>query len=514
MLVTQGYLVREKLLRGVLKAAQLASMTYGPGGGTVFLNRHAGVVVTKDGVTSLQELSFSDPLENMGCAVLKQACSTVSKEVGDGTSTTAILSASLLQEAHKAVTAGACPQSLSRELHRISSKAVCLLEEISRPVLTEEDIYRLAMITSNGDQELSEILCDAVMKVGEQGVISVEDGIKVGVELEMPLGFQIQVNFPHYQMQPSRETRINQPLVAISQGRLNSFEDVKEIIETASQWPHPLLILAPSVSEEVVQTWSQNKDEIDLHIWTPQRFHESLQQDLGALTGATILNEIHTPQEFKGEWLGSLQTVTAKYSGQCTLVAYEDSQERIRKRVREIQKELETSSHSHDHDRMRERIASLDGGMCILKVSGRTEAETKERRARIEDCLGSIRCAVSSGVLPGANTALVFVSDWIKAEEEDSPGVRCFVNALQKPFQILAKNLELEAMLILDMIREGRERFDYDPWVGFDFQRNEIRLLDEEPQIFDATQVITEAIHAANSVAATLLLTEAAVFGG
>jgi chaperonin GroEL len=512
-----GTAARGKLLRGVLQAANAAAVTLGPAGRTVLLERIAGTLATKDGATVVRELTLSDPGESTGASFLRYTCAEMSDSVGDGTTTTAILLGSLLKECHKYLATGSFPGDLVRGIRDASQQTLQVLQEMSLPVATE-DLVHVALIASNGDVEIANLLAKAVMAVGSKGSISVEDGYGVETELLLRDGMSLDV-LP--QKQVKAVEHLVQPFVILFDCNLFTFEDIQDTLEVASQWPHPVAIFAHAVESTALATWNANRTGnsnwagalFKVPGWGEHR--KAFLDDLAALSGATVIDPQAgmSLQKIDPAWFGSVQTLNVVKKS-TVLLGYEDTalEDRVQKRIKTLEHELEHSDSAYIKDRLRERIAKLSGGLAILRVGGITEVALKERRARIEDALCSVRVALESGIVPGAGAAYSFAAQWLEAQEGPSGdvglGYRAFVHALRAPFRILLRNASQDAGSATRQVLKKQEESDFDPWVGWDLEQKVARSLHQNPLIADATKVAIEAIRYAVSTVTTMITTE------
>jgi len=524
-----GQAAREKLLRGALQLAEAAAVTYGPCGRIVILERVAGNIATKDGATVVREISFRDPGMSMGAALLKEPCLAMSETVGDGTTTTAILAASLLKECHRYLVAGVNPMHLSKGLREAARAAIDLLHELAMPVESEHEVRSITLIASNGDTEIAQHLTKAVMSVGQKGTVTIEDGLGTETELVLRDGMSLEAGFVSPSCWPSsKEIRehFEQPFLALFDCGLYSFEDIRDVVEVASQWPHPLIIFAHTVEAGALATWVLNGKSSDGRPswhgalvkcpgWGDHR--RAFLDDIASLSGATVIDpkagmDLHN---LNPEWFGSVQTATVERNS-TLLVGYADgvTTERVQKRVRCLQAEKERALHEYDQDRLQERISKLNGGLATLRVGGITESALQERRARIEDALGSVRAALAEGIVPGAGAAYLFAAQWLTAQDppegDASLGYLAFIHALQEPFRVLLRNAGQESSNALEKV-DPMQGEECNPWMGWDVVQRKARLLYEEPMIVDATRVAVEAIRYVASAVGTIITTEVMV---
>jgi len=520
-----GLNARERILAGALKLSKTVSSTYGPCGRTVILDRFGGLLATKDGVTVAREINLEDPFENQGCQLLKSACVKVNDEVGDGTTSAAILTAELLREGHKRVVAGMAPVNLVKGMRDALSIATSYIQHVAVPVDTKEDLREVAFIASNGDEEIADNMAKACMAVGKDGTVSIEDSHGVETSLEFKEGMEIDQGLISsiFASGDRIERIIEGPLVAVVNAKLSGFEDIKELMEVASQFPkNELLVIAQEIEGPALSTMALNHSQGVVKCCAIKApgfgMHKTeYLKDIAALSGATyVSSEIgldHT--KWDQEWFGSVRKATIK-TKTSLFEAYEEAQETIQERMTLLKAERDRCTSEYDSDRLKERISKLAGGIAILRVGGVTEAALKERRARVEDALGSVQAALRGGVVPGGGTAylqagMAIMADRAKTEftqDDMRAGSNIVVAALSKPLEHLAANAgengEYIARKLLDTAK-------LESWDGWDAKTRMFRNLSEGPSVLDPADVVVTVIETAVSVATTLLTVEASV---
>lgn len=534
--------MRRGLLRGVEEMARVVAATYGPRGRTVMLDRAGGLLSTKDGATVAWEVEPSDAVRRLGTRVLQEACAKVNSLCGDGTTTTAILVHAILRESFKWTAAGANPALLAADLRRVAEDIeACDLWDVTMPmaVESEELLLDVARTASNRDEEVARVIVEAVSRIGTEGMIVVEEGTGRGVELEVKSGLESDRGWESSEMcGPDGATRpLTMPLVALVDARLTTMKQVAPILEAATQFPHPLVIVSRGVFGDAVKLMVANDRKLRradgalfevIAVRCPGADHlmRDHLEDLAALTGATILDPAvgsleHPPDGF----LGSAQTVTASAT-RTTFVGFPDKYALIELRVEQLRRERDAATHSHDAEEIRTRIAKLTDGLCILRVGGSSSLEIRERRGRIEDALSAVRMAVDGGVMPGAGIAYLSLANFLEIGldwSEHLPqfatsglGDRVLVEALKEPLRTLAKNAGCEPEVILGRVLEAAtEPGATKPcpsWSsGWDATTNTIRDLRQPPIICDPSEVVKAAILTAISTASTLLTAEVAL---
>ena len=478
-------------------------------------------------MTVAREIQLSDPVQNQGAQLLKEACLSVNDKVGDGTTTAAIIALGLLREGHKAIVAGANPIQLTQGMRDAVGIALDAVRTFSQPVGTKEALQDVALLACNGDEEVARFLADACMAVGKDGTLIIEDGHKTESTLEYKEGMEIDRGLvsPAFFYSPTMTEVVEGALVAIINAPIRAFGDILTLLECAFQFPkNPLLLFAPEVEGEALVGMVINNGKAGMvrcaavlapgvGMWKAEYL-----KDIAALSKATFVDPEAGMnfREWKPEWFGSVRkaTLTLKAS---TLEAYPDAHEGIQARIAQLKTEKDASTSDFDRDRLTERIAKLSGGLAVLKVGGLTEAALKERRARIEDALGAVRAALSSGVSPGGGVAYlrgaegitVFLEDTHPADGSDrnpdlEAGYQIVSHALLRPLAFLATHAGASPGQTLHGV-EGKG------WIGWDARRDEIRDVRLSPCIYDPTGVVVEVIQAAVSVATTILTVETSV---
>jgi chaperonin GroEL len=511
-------------------------VTYGPRGGVAALNRAQGLLHTKDGATVAQEISLSDPAENLGAQLIRQACLSVNESVGDGTTTTAILAHALIYQGHRALSAGVDPTQLIEGIRIGVAHAIETIKSQSVPV-DKQLLQYIAGVASNQATEIAEAMTAAALAVGKDGTILVEDGPRVEVELEFKEGIEIESGWAHsrdfmtdYEKMECHQESV---LVAVVSTPLDTPMDVASIMEEASTFrvndrdiPDHLLILAPRVSGDALMTINMNNQRWSLSAHVPSRdkklpIYMAVNApgvgsrkvdhlgDIAAAAGATLVDPLAgmDHRQFKREWFGGFDTV-ALYRNRSVFTASDDNQESLAQRLRVLRVQEHLCKSDHDRDQLRLRRARLSGGICVLKFSSHSEAALKERRARAEDTLAAIRSALQSGVVPGGGATFLTASEELRAGEwptgDLAMGLEIVARTLETPARILAQPTSTIGQ-VLDARLSGGSL------VGFDAASGRVRNLTEHPAIIDPTDVAVESLRAAASVATTFLTTEVSI---
>ena len=517
--VVSGLKARKGMLQGATLAAKAIGCTFGPRGGTVLLAKAFNhVAATSDGVTVSREVQPGPGLEGLGATLIKEACLKVEQMAGDGTTTTAILAQAALRAGQKLVIAGFDPVQLSREMLEASEVATSLIEQLSEPVQTQQMIESVAMLSSNGDREVAESLAKACMMAGTEGTVSVEDGVGMEIEIVAKDGLEIPAGFVSEHFAPNGiEREMTAPLVAVIGSGLATVDDIRNMLEEASQWPdNHLLVFAPFIEGPALQTMVMNNTKgiiqsCAVKVPGTGRWQEEWLMNLAAVSGATFVDPkqgFNWSKGFDPEWFGSVQKATIN-NKLTTLESFPEAQETISQRVVQIKAQAEGSTSDYDADRLNEQAASLAGGLVILKVGGVTEAAMKERRARIEDSLGAIRGALEEGVIPGAGNGLLLIGDILEAEAEGRHGWKVVADALRQPFINLAQSCETNGDVAQMLIKFNEA--DITAFEGFDPVSGEVRNLMEGDPVVDSAKMARCAVTASLSIAATMLTAETAI---
>ena len=501
--------LRKRILAGAQIFAKTITKTYGPRSGTVMMNRMGGLLQTKDGVTVARELHLKDPVQDMGCQILKEACIKVNDMVGDGTTTTACITSALVEEANKLVVAGHCPMQMSREIQEAGNKAAEIIQSFALPVEEENELYRVALISCNGDREVAKALTEASLAVGKHGTVAIEDGVSLGIELDFKEGMEINKGAASSYFIDGIERKLVSPLVAVIPKDLVSAEDVTSVLEESSQWPdNDLLIVCKSISGQALQTMVVNHTKGIVRSCAISVSGASLRQndilaDIAAICGCNVLEneQGYDHRNFDPEWFGSCMEINVQEK-KSTFMAFEEAQESIQKRISEIQGDMQSSKSDYDRDRYQERIAKLSDGFCLVRVGGHTEAAMKEKRARIEDALGAVQSALRSGIVAGGGSIYLHTSMLLS----DKGGEGILKRALKKPLRTLIRNAQQEDGYVCRYLEENSESH----WSGWDVY-NEKMVDMYEIGVIDPLEVAVEAVQTSVSIGALLITTECAI---
>lgn len=503
-----GLEARSRILKGVAAVEKVVSCTYGPGGRNVLLDRAVGLLATKDGYTVSSEMSLGQTPEGLGCEMLKAACLTVNGRVGDGTTTTAILTAAILREAHKSVFGLDIPQ-LCKDLKAASEEVIDYLSEQVVRADTPDIIERVAVIASNGDSKFAAPLAEACLTAGDGGEVRVEDGNTTGIEVVYKDGMELEGGYSTISWSPEHESfELDGPIVAVVAKVLQTSEDVRHILEEASQFrPRPILVIAYHVEGEAQGTLFLNRNNLNgWGIKCPGTKHQKYEilKDIAAMADAHLVDPAlgEDPRKFRMEWLGSFRKATL-FPKKTLLEAYEDKSELVEQRLAQLRLELERAEFDYDRDHLQERIAKLVGGLVLVRVGAFTEYEAKERRGRVEDALNAIRCALETGLLPGGAKAYLGASKILGTKNEAE---RILKEALRSPFKKLVSNAGEEPARVIEQVEDAPF------WWGYDPRTRELRDFSQDEQVPDPFGVVREVIQTSVSVSTSLLMAECAMY--
>ncbi|MGB4504532.1 MAG: chaperonin GroEL [Syntrophaceticus sp.] len=507
---------RKKLEEGVNIVADAVKTTLGPKGRNVVLEKKFGSpTITKDGVTVAKEIELEDPFENMGAQLCKEVASKTNEIAGDGTTTATVLAQSIVSEGLKNVTAGANPIFLKRGIDMAVEKAVEELKKISTPVETKESIAHVAAIAGN-DQEIGQLVADAMEKVGKDGVITVEEsqGIETLVEVVEGMEFDRGYISPYFVTNSeTMEVELDEPYILIYEKKISAVGDLLPLLEKVVRTGKPLLIIAEDVEGEALATLVVNKLRGTLQCAAVKApafgdRRKAMLEDIAILTNGTFISEDmgYKLEHVELEQLGRAKKVKIDKEN-TTIVEGEGSSENIQKRVNQIKRQIEDSTSEYDTEKLQERLAKLAGGVAVIKVGAATETELKEKKHRIEDALSATRAAVEEGIIPGGGTSLVDIIptlDEIDAEGDMAVGIRIVRRALEEPLRQIAENAGLEGSVVIEHVKNS------EPGVGFDALTEQYADM-VKVGIVDPLKVTRSALQNAASIASMLLTTEALI---
>ncbi|KXZ39111.1 chaperonin GroEL [Alkalithermobacter thermoalcaliphilus JW-YL-7 = DSM 7308] len=509
---------RRALENGVNKLADAVKVTLGPKGRNVILDKKFGSpLITNDGVTIAKEIELEDRYENMGAQLVKEVATKTNDVAGDGTTTATVLAQAIIREGLKNVAAGANPMLLRKGIQKAVDVAVDELKKISRTVESKEAIAQVASISA-ADEEVGQLIADAMEKVGKDGVITVEESKSMGTELDTVEGMQFDRGYlsPYMVTDVEKmEAVLNDPYILITDKKISNIQDILPILEQIVQQGRKLLIIADDVEGEALATLVVNKLRGTFEVVAVKapgfgdRRKEML-KDIAILTGGQVISEElgYDLKEADLSLLGRAETVKVTKENTIIVDGAGNPQD-IKDRVNQIKRQIEETTSDFDKEKLQERLAKLAGGVAVIKVGAATETELKERKLRIEDALNATRAAVEEGIVAGGGTALVSVIPAVESlietlEGEVKTGAMIVRKALEEPLKQIAANCGLEGAVIVEKVKNS------DPEIGFD-ALNETYVNMIEAGIVDPTKVTRSALQNAASVGGVFLTTEAAV---
>jgi chaperonin GroEL len=508
---------REKILRGVNVLADAVTVTLGPKGRNVVLEKSFGApTVTKDGVTVAKEIELEDKFENMGAQMVKEVASKTSDVAGDGTTTATVLARSIYTEGIKMVAAGHDPMSLKRGISRAVEAITGELKNLSKPTKDRREIAQVGTISANNDSTIGEIIAEAMEKVGKEGVITVEEAKGLETTLEVVEGMQFDRGYlsPYFVTDPERmEAKLEDAYVLIHEKKISSMKDLLPILEAIAKTGKPFLIVAEEVEGEALATLVVNKIRGTLACTAVKApgfgdRRKAMLEDIAILTGGKVI----------AEELGlKLENLTLQDLGRAkrivvdkdntTIIDGAGKKVDIEGRIKQIRAQIEETTSDYDREKLQERLAKLVGGVAVIRVGAATEMEMKEKKARVEDALHATRAAVEEGVVPGGGVALIRASaalDNLRGGEEEKVGIAIIKKAVEDPARWIATNAGWEGSVVVDKIRNNKGPF------GFNAASEEFEDL-MKAGIIDPTKVVRSALQNAASVASLLLTTECIV---
>ncbi len=510
---------RERMLRGVNILADAVKVTLGPKGRNVVIDKSFGAPrITKDGVTVAKEIELEDKFENMGAQMVREVASKTNDLAGDGTTTATVLAQAIVREGAKAVASGMNPMDLKRGIDKAVDAIVADLKSKARKVTKNDEIAQVGTISANGDAEIGRFLAEAMQKVGNEGVITVEEAKTAETELEVVEGMQFDRGYlsPYFVTnQDKMRVELDEPYVLIHEKKLSNLQAMLPVLEAVVQSGKPLLIIAEDVEGEALATLVVNKLRGGLKVAAVKApgfgdRRKAMLEDIAILTGGTAISED----------LGiKLENVTLAMLGRAKKVAIEKEnttivdgagkKAEIDGRIAQIKAQIEETTSDYDREKLQERLAKLAGGVAVIRVGGATEVEVKEKKDRVDDALHATRAAVEEGILPGGGVALLRAAKVLDAVETDNAdqkhGIEIVRKAIEAPVRQIAENAGAEGSIIVGKLREKTE-FGY----GWNAQTNEFGDLYKQG-VIDPVKVVRTALQDAASVAGLLVTTEAMI---
>jgi chaperonin GroEL len=510
---------RERLLRGVDVLANAVKVTLGPKGRNVVLEKSFGAPrVSKDGVTVAKEIELEDKFENLGAQMLREVASKTSDIAGDGTTTATVLAQAIVREGAKSVAAGSNPMDLKRGIERAVTAVVEEIKSKSRKITSNDEIAQVGTISANGDKEVGKIIAEAMKKVGNEGVITVEEAKSLETELDVVEGMQFDRGYvsPYFITNPDKMlAELESPYILINEKKLSTLQPLLPLLEAVVQTGKPLLIIAEDVEGEALATLVVNKLRGGLKVAAVKApgfgdRRKAMLEDIAILTGGQMISED----------LGvKLENVTLKMLGQAkkvtidkdntTIVGGAGKKADIEGRVKQIKAQIEETTSDYDKEKLQERQAKLAGGVAVIKVGGATEVEVKERKDRVEDALHATRAAVEEGIVPGGGVALLRATKALEGlrggNDDQKVGIGIVRRALQTPARQIVQNAGEDGSIVVGKILDD-EKYAF----GYNAQTGEYGDLVSEG-VIDPTKVVRCALQDAASIAGLLITTEAMV---
>ncbi len=510
---------RAKMLRGVQTLADAVKVTLGPKGRNVVLEKSFGAPrITKDGVTVAKEIELADKFENMGAQMVREVASKTNDVAGDGTTTATVLAAAIVREGAKAVAAGMNPMDLKRGIDMAVDAIVEDLKKRSKKVTTSDEIAQVGTISANGDTEIGKMLAEAMQKVGNEGVITVEEAKSLETELDIVEGMQFDRGYiSPYFITDSEKMRcvLEEPYILIHEKKLSSLQPLLPVLEAVVQSGKPLLIIAEDVEGEALATLVVNKLRGGLKVAAVKApgfgdRRKAMLEDIAILTAGQVISEdLGIKLENVGlDMLGRAKRVVIEKEN-TTIVDGAGSKEEIQGRCNQIRAQIEETTSDYDREKLQERLAKLAGGVAVIRVGGATEVEVKERKDRVDDAMNATRAAVEEGIVAGGGVALLHsikALDALKpANDDQAHGIKIVRKAIQMPAWQIVENAGVDGSVVVGKLLESK-----DPNWGYDAQANEYCDLVARG-IIDPTKVVRTALQDAASVAGLLITTEAMV---
>ena len=510
---------RDRMLKGINTLANAVKVTLGPKGRNVVIDKSYGAPrITKDGVTVAKEIELSDPFENMGAQLVKDVASRTNDEAGDGTTTATVLAQAIVKEGMKSVAAWMNPMDLKRGIDKAVTAVVAEIKTMSRPVGDTAEIAKVGTISANGEEAIGQQIADAMAKVGNEGVITVEENKGLETETEVVEGMQFDRGYlsPYFVTEPAKMTaNLEDCVILLHEKKLTSLAPMVPLLEAVMQADKQLLVIAEDIDGEALATLVVNKLRGGLKVAGVKApgfgdRRKAMMQDLAVLTGGTVISEELgiKLENVTMDMLGGAKKITIT-KDTTTIIDGAGEKSEIAARVTQIRAQLEDTDSDYDKEKLQERLAKLAGGVAVIKVGGATEIEVKERKDRVDDALNATRAAVEEGVVPGGGVALVHAGKVLQGLTGDNPdqsaGIAIIRKALQAPLRQIAENAGVDGSVVAGKIVENTSKT-----FGYDAQSEQYGDM-LKAGIIDPTKVVRIALQYAASVAGLLITTEAMV---
>jgi chaperonin GroEL len=510
---------REKLLRGIDILANAVEVTLGPRGRNVVIDKSFGAPrITKDGVTVAKEIELGDKFENMGAQMVREVASKTSDAAGDGTTTATVLARAIVREGAKSVAAGMNPMDLKRGVDKAVEAVVADLKKRSKKVKANEEIAQVGTVSANGDKEVGEMIAKAMAKVGNEGVITVEEAKSLATELDVVEGMQFDRGYisPYFITNPDKMVaELEDPLILIHEKKLTSLQPLLPILEAVVQSGKPLLIIAEEVEGEALATLVVNKLRGGLKVAAVKApgfgdRRKAMLEDIAIVTGGQVISEDLgiKLENVKLNMMGSAKKIRIDKDN-TTIIDGAGKKGDIHGRIAQIKVQIDETTSDYDKEKLQERLAKLAGGVAVIRVGGATEIEVKERKDLVDDAMHATKAAVEEGIVPGGGTALLYASKSLAnmtgENEDQTQGIAIVRRAIQQPIRTIVENAGQESSIIVGKLLEQKSST-----YGFNAQTETYADLIDSG-IVDPTKVVRVALQNAASVAGILITTEAMV---
>ncbi|MET4635429.1 MULTISPECIES: chaperonin GroEL [Kaistia] len=510
---------REKMLRGVDILANAVKVTLGPKGRNVVIEKSFGAPrITKDGVSVAKEIELEDRFENLGAQLVREVASKTNDKAGDGTTTATVLAQAIVKEGAKFVAAGMNPMDLKRGIDMAVTEAVKDLVARSKKIKTSEEVAQVGTISANGEKEIGQMIASAMQKVGNEGVITVEEAKTAETELEVVEGMQFDRGYlsPYFVTNAEKMVaELDDPYILLHEKKLGNLQAILPVLEAVVQSGKPLLIISEDVEGEALATLVVNKLRGGLKVAAVKApgfgdRRKAMLEDIAVLTAGQVISEdlgIKLENVTLAQ-LGRAKKVTISKEN-TTIVDGNGKKKEIEARVNQIKAQIEETTSDYDKEKLQERLAKLAGGVAVIRVGGATEVEVKERKDRVDDALNATRAAVEEGIVPGGGTALLRAKKAVEKLKSENPdimaGIKIVLRALEAPIRQIAENSGVEGSIVVSKVLEGKgDSF------GFDAQ-SETYVDLVAAGIIDPTKVVRTALQDAASVSSLIVTTEALI---
>lgn len=509
---------RNKIARGVAKLSDAVKVTMGPRGRNVLIQKSYGnPVITKDGVSVAREIELADKLENMGATLVKDVASKTADEAGDGTTTATVLANAIFSEGLRNITAGANPIEVKRGMDKACEAILVNLKASSKAINGKKDIAQVATISANSDEQIGNMIAEAMEKVGQDGVITVEEAKGISDELDVVEGMQFDRGYlsPYFITNTEKMTaEIENPFILLADSKITSLKDLLPVLEQVQKTSRPLLIIAEDVEGEALSTLVVNKLRGVLNISAVKApgfgdRRKAMLQDIATLTGGTVIAEEtgHTLSGATLEHLGQASRVVIDKDNS-VIVNGKGSAEAVKARINEIKTQISSTTSEYDKEKLQERLAKLSGGVAVIKVGAASETEMKEKKDRVDDALSATKAAVEEGIVIGGGAALIRAASKVKLELSGDQKIGCeiILRAIKAPLKQIAINAGYDAGVVINSVEKASNEN-----IGFNAATGEYVDM-FEAGIIDPFKVGRVALSNATSIASLLLTTEAAIY--